>query len=116
MVMKEENHKRRGGEEEGGGKNRQKGREEGGGVSVCCSTSLGGYSKEQECIHQLWTQQLCVCQTHHSVRTAAPNMRMGPGTPGSQCSVADGERFVLSPSEEMGGLIGDNGSWEVVKF
>lgn len=44
-----------------------------------------------------------------------PTMCMGPGTPESQCGVADGERAVLSSSEEMSGLIQENGSWEAVK-
>ena len=40
---------------------------------------------------------------------------MVTGTPESQCGVADAERALLSPSEEMSGLVQENGSWEAVK-
>lgn len=96
-----------------GGEGRDQKEEEG--VIVCFSVSLEWCHKEQECIHQLWTWQFFICQTHFSARTTVPTMCMGPGTPESQCGVADAERAVLSPSEGMGGLVQENGSWEAVK-
>lgn len=98
-----------------GGEGRDQKGKEGEGVIVCFSVSLGWCHKEQECIHQLWTWQFFICQTHFSARTTVPTMCMGPGTPESQCGVADVERAVQSPSEEMGGLVQENGSWEAVK-
>lgn len=99
---------------EGGERRDQEGKE-GEGAIVCFSISLGRCHKEQECIHRLRTWQFFICQTHFSARTRVPTMCMGPGAPESQCGMADGERAVLSPSEEMSGLIQENGSWDAVK-